>query len=100
MFVIVWEFVVKPEHIAEFEHHYSSGGSWAQLFRQDPAYHKTTLLRDPSHAGRYLTADYWHDEAAYATFKERSRSQYLELDALFEELTETETLIGHFEVLE
>lgn len=91
---------MKPEHIAEFERHYSSDGSWARLFRQDPAYHKTTLLRDTAHAGRYLTADYWHNEAAYAAFKERSRSQYLELDAQFEEFTKKETLIGHFEVVE
>lgn len=98
MFVVVWEFVVKPEHVSEFERHYASDGTWARLFRQDPAYHKTSLLRDPKQSGRYLTADYWHDESAYAAFKERARSQYLELDALFEEFTEKETLIGHFEV--
>lgn len=100
MFVIVWEFVVKPEHIAEFERHYSSDGSWARLFRQDPAYSKTILLRDPTQAGRYLTADYWHAEAAYTAFQERARSQYLDLDARFEEFTEKETLIGHFGVVD
>lgn len=98
MFVIVWEFVVKPEHVAEFERHYSSDGAWAVLFRQDPAYHQTILLRDPKQAGRYLTADYWRHESAFAAFKESARSQYLELDARFAELTEKETLIGHFEV--
>lgn len=100
MFVIIWEFVVKMEHIPEFERHYAGDGAWAKLFRQDPAYFKTVLLRDPQQAGRYLTTDYWHDQSAYAAFKERARNQYLELDALFEEFTEKETLIGQFEVAE
>lgn len=100
MFVVIWEFHVKPDHIAEFERHYGGTGTWARLFREDPAHKETTLLRDPKMAGRYLTTDSWQDEASCNAFHERSRDRYRELDAQFSTFTEKETLIGHFEVSE
>lgn len=100
MFVVIWEFHVKPEHRAEFERHYAGNGSWAKLFRTDPAYKETQLLRDPRAPGRYVTIDMWNDEAAYHGFKEREQRRYRELDSAFEAFTEHETLIGSFEVVE
>jgi quinol monooxygenase YgiN len=100
MFVVIWEFHVKRDHIAEFERHYAGQGTWAQLFREDSAYKETTLLRDPKTAGRYLTTDVWQDAAAYQAFHQRSRDRYSDLDAQFAAFTERETLIGHFEVAE
>ena len=100
MFFVVWEFHVKPDQVAEFERHYSGNGTWAQLFREDPAYKETVLLRDPKKEGRYLTTDVWQSEASYKAFHERSRERYRELDAKFEAFTEREALIGHFEVVQ
>ena len=100
MFVVVWEFQVKTEHMAEFERHYSGNGTWAKLFREDPAYKETILQQDKKIARRYLTTDLWDNEAAYHAFQERNRERYRELDAAFEAFTEKETLIGHFEVVE
>ncbi len=100
MFFVVWEFHVKSDHFAEFERHYSGTGTWAQLFREDPAYKETTLLRDPKMVGRYLTTDVWQDEASYKAFQARKRERYRELDEKFAAFTEKEALIGHFEVVE
>lgn len=100
MYVVIWEFEVKPEHRAEFERHYSGSGSWAQLFRKDPAYQHTQLLRDGRSPLRFLTVDTWQSEAAYRAFKEREHAEYQRLDAAFEAFTQSERLIGTFEVVE
>ncbi|MEO5936486.1 MAG: antibiotic biosynthesis monooxygenase [Terriglobales bacterium] len=100
MFFVVWEFHVKPEQVAEFERHYSGNGTWAQLFREDPAYKETVLLRDPKTEGRYLTTDIWQNEDSYRAFQERARERYRELDTQFAALTGSEALVGHFEVVE
>ena len=100
MFYVVWEFQVKADRVAEFERHYAGDGTWAHLFREDPAYQRTTLLRDPKAQHRYLTVDVWHDERSYQAFQDKSRERYRELDAEFAAFTESEELIGHFEVVE
>lgn len=99
LFFVVWEFQVKPEHLAEFERHYAPDGSWAKLFREDPAYKETILLRDPKVSGRYLTTDVWQSENSYQAFQERSRERYRELDAAFAAYTIDEKLVGHFEAI-
>jgi quinol monooxygenase YgiN len=100
LYIVIWEFQVKPQHHAAFEQHYSGNGSWAKLFRNDPAYVETQLLRDPTVAGRYLSVDIWRDEASYQAFKEREHARYQEMDSGFEAFTERESLIGSFEVVE
>lgn len=97
---VIWEFHVKAEHVTEFERHYSGQGTWAQLFREDPAYKETVLLRDVKTPGRYLTTDVWQSEASYQAFQDRTRERYRELDAQFEAYMDEEALIGYFEVVE
>ena len=46
MIQLVWEFIVRPDDIREFETHYSSGGTWAELFRKSAGYRGTVLWRD------------------------------------------------------
>lgn len=99
LYIVIWEFVVRPEHVAEFERHYSGSGTWAKLFGEDPAYKETILLRDSRTPGRYVTTDIWQDEHSYLAFKERSAVRYHELDDAFAAFTEQETLIGSFEVV-
>lgn len=50
MFVVVWEFRVRPGQEAEFEARYGPDGDWARLFRLGEGYGGTVLLRDPGSA--------------------------------------------------
>lgn len=100
MYVVIWEFQVSPHHLGEFERHYAGNGAWAQLFRRDPAYKETRLLRDQESPGRYVTVDVWRDEASYHAFKERESGAYKQLDAECEAFTQSEKLIGAFQVVD
>ena len=46
MFVVVWQFEIAEEKVADFEAAYGPEGAWAQLFRSSPDYLGTELLRD------------------------------------------------------
>jgi heme-degrading monooxygenase HmoA len=94
---IVWRFTAKPASVADFERHYGSEGSWAQLFRRSPGYRGTTLLRDSAAKNRYLLWDCWDSGASFESFKEEHGADYAVLDKQCEALTEEETKIGVFE---
>ena len=97
MFVVLWEFEVKPGSTERFERVYGPGGDWDSLFRRDPGHAGTYLWRDLDHPGVYLTADYWHSRAAYKAFLAAHVDAYKLLDAATEELTTRELKIGAFE---
>ncbi|HZN03063.1 MAG TPA: NUDIX domain-containing protein [Candidatus Polarisedimenticolia bacterium] len=94
--VLVWEFRPAPGREAEFERAYGPDGDWARLFRRDPAYLGTELLRGT--AGRYLTLDRWRSRAAYEGFRARHADDYADLDRRMEDLTSHESSIGAFDV--
>jgi len=96
---VLWEFKVLDENRAEFESSYKGNGVWARLFRNDPAYVKTLLVKDQERAGRYLTIDVWTDMQSYLRFKDRFAQEYARIDAECESLTDSEKLIGIFEEL-
>jgi len=98
MIEVIWEFRVKPQHVADFERDYSSMGPWAALFRGSPAYHGTRLLRDREDRLRFLTVDTWNDAGSYELFRYTHAKQYEELDRGFERLTDSEQMVGIFEV--
>jgi len=87
MFVILWEFEVKPGCEAVFERVYGPSGDWAQLFRCDPHYRGTKLLRDVSHPLHFYTVDDWDSESDYRAFLEHYQSAYQELEHQTQELT-------------
>jgi quinol monooxygenase YgiN len=97
MYVIVWEFIVAPDHVPAFEAAYGPVGVWVALFRRSPAWLGTDLLSDG--AGRYLTLDRWRDRAAYEAFRLSAAADYAALDAACEALTTTEREIGTFETI-
>jgi heme-degrading monooxygenase HmoA len=97
MFVYLWEYEVLPDRQSDFEREYGAEGAWVALFSRASGYLGTRLLRDRTRADRYLTIDRWESEDAHSAFLERFRSEFEELDARFEALTRSETLIGHFE---
>ncbi len=96
MFVILWEYEVKPGCEKRFEDSYGPDGDWARFFRRDPRYRETRLLRDPAGANRYLTADFWDSREAYEDFQRENREEYQALDASFEWLTVRERHVGSF----
>jgi len=95
MHVAIWRFTTAiPD---EFETHYGPDGTWARLFRKDPGYVRTDLLRD---GNTYVTLDWWTSREAYDAFRAQHASEYAELDAICEALTETEEKTGAFDVVE
>lgn len=97
MIYVIWEFEVSTEQRQPFESAYVFDGVWAKLFRRDPAYSETILIRDHESVGRYLTLDVWEDETSYRAFKEKFAEEYYAIDHDCEALTESERLIGIFE---
>jgi len=92
----VWEFLVPPDCVADFERHYGPNGTWASLFRRAPGYIETLLLSDRSVPGRYVTVDRWKDEASHAAFQAAFGAEYSALDAECAMLTTGESLVGIF----
>ena len=97
MFVILWEFEVKPGLEARFEEVYGPQGAWARFFGSDPAYLGTRLLRDMQRPRTYLTLDQWTSRDAYDTFRRKQAAEYAALDAAGEVLTQQERHLGSCE---
>ena len=97
MFVVLWEFDVKPGSEERFEKVYGPWGDWAKLFQNDPAYQRTLLLRDPFRPHTYVTCDFWTNKNAYEAFRQKHSAAYQALDQRCEELTLAERKIGAFE---
>jgi heme-degrading monooxygenase HmoA len=96
MFVILWEFEVKPGSEECFENAYGPKGNWVRLFQSDPHFRGTQLLRDPSRLRYYFTLDFWDSETAYKDFLSANRAAYEALDATNEGLTLCERHILSF----
>ena len=96
MYVLVWEFHVRPGAEAAFEELYGPAGGWVALFAGSPGYRGTELLRADAAPGRYLTIDRWESRRAYEAFRQGATALYRELDEAGEGLTEAEALVGEF----
>jgi heme-degrading monooxygenase HmoA len=100
MYVIVWEFKVKPGSIDEFESAYGAAGDWAQFFSRGVGYLGTRLFREAEEQGSYVTFDRWASRQDYENFQREYGEQYQQLDQEFELMTDAETLIGAFEKID
>ena len=96
MLVIVWEFRVRPERLADFLSAYAPGGDWDLLFRCGEGYLSTELLRDERDETRFLTIDRWDSREARDRFRLRFREEYDALDRRCEAVTLEETPVGDF----
>jgi len=96
MFVILWEYEVKSGCEERFETVYGADGDWARLFRSDPNYRETRLLRDLSRPRWYLTLDYWDSEISFVQFKAAHEPSYTSLDHATEGLTVSERRLATF----
>ena len=92
----MWEFHVEPGAIAEFEQIYGPEGDWARLFRINPEFLGTQLMRDADRPGRYLTLDRWTSREALQNFKRDHHAEYSALDRQCESLTLAERHLGDF----
>jgi len=97
MYVIIWEYQVRAEYVAEFEKIYSTGGTWAKLFQKSKGYLGTELLVDEGHPHRYITIDRWVSSKDYESFLSERKNEYADLDAQCAVLTERETPLGKWE---
>jgi len=57
MFLVLWEFEVKPGCEQCFERVYGPRGDWDSLFHGDSNHAATYLFRDTTRLRVYLTAD-------------------------------------------
>ena len=96
MFVILWEFEVKPGCEESFESAYGPHGPWIQLFQRDPDYRRTLLLKDTSRPLTYLTLDFWHSETAFDSFRHANHEAYEALDRSTEHMTLRENHLGSY----
>jgi heme-degrading monooxygenase HmoA len=100
IYTYVWEFVVLPEQIEPFLRAYGPAGEWVRLFRRAPGYVRTELHRDGSDPCRFITIDYWESADHWQAFRSQFAQQFETLDAKGERLTQRETELGHFELVE
>ena len=80
-----------------FEKAYGQEGSWVQLFRLDPRYRGTRLLRDVARERMYVTMDMWESREAYEEFREGYADRYAAIDVTCEPLTVKELCLGNVE---
>jgi heme-degrading monooxygenase HmoA len=97
MFLVLWEYDVKPGFEGVFERVYGPDGDWAQFFRRDPNYRETRLLREVSRSNAYMTLDVWESQSAYEKFQQQNREAYLTIDRSCEAMTLREKNLGSFD---
>jgi heme-degrading monooxygenase HmoA len=97
MFLVLWEYDVKPGFERRFERVYGPAGDWAQFFRRDAHYRETRLLRELSRPSTYVTLDLWDSRDTYENFRQQNREAYRALDRSCERLTLREKHLGSFD---
>jgi heme-degrading monooxygenase HmoA len=95
MFVVIWEYQVRPGSEAAFERLYGAGGGWVALFRQYAGFLATELLHD-ERPGYYLSIDRWRSAQDYDAFLTAAAARYAALDAEGDALTLEERRIGRY----
>lgn len=97
MFLVLWEYEVKPGSEKLFEKVYGPAGDWARLFRTDSHHRETRLLHDPRRTNIYLTLDFWASRDSYEKFMAIHKTEYQSIDSLGETLTVSERRLGAYE---
>ena len=97
VYVRVWEYQVPAEHVEAFVAAYGADGDWARLFRRGRGYGGTDLYRAADGSARFLTVDRWDDEAAWAGFVARWRTESGALGAELAGLTSANRVLVEHE---
>jgi heme-degrading monooxygenase HmoA len=98
MFVILWEFEVKPRSEERFQNAYGPEGPWVRLFQRDRHFRGTQLHRDYSRPLYYFTIDLWDSESAYNNFLAANRAAYEEIEQVGHALTVHERRVLAFTI--
>jgi len=96
-YAYIWEYIVREDRVAEFEHAYGGDGDWVALFRRAPGYLRTVLHRDRRDPHRYVTVDYWESAEAWEAFRTAMSAEFEVIDAQCEDYTLEEREIGVFD---
>ena len=96
-YAYVWEYLVHPEHVTEFEAAYGRNGGWVRLFRRAAGYLGTELHRDRADPCRFLTIDYWETFSDWERFRVELGDEFEAFDRRCEKLTDHELEIGRFD---
>jgi heme-degrading monooxygenase HmoA len=96
MFVVLWEYEVKPGCEESFQSAYGSHGDWVRLFQRDPNFRETRLLKDLSRPHFYFSLDYWDSEISFERFKSANQAAYAAIDRATEPLTLSERRLATF----
>ena len=96
MYVIIWEYRLKANHIAEFEKIYGETGAWVDLFKKSNGYLGTALFCDSDDRHHYITIDRWASSEAYNSFQAKWQDEYKALDEHCKDLTDSESFLGTF----
>jgi heme-degrading monooxygenase HmoA len=95
-YTYLWEFMVEPDRVEEFQRLYGPDGPWVALFRRSAGYLDTWLLRDRADPRRFITVDRWESVEAHHGFRAEFAREYAELDARCAHLSSRETQLGEF----
>jgi heme-degrading monooxygenase HmoA len=96
VYVVMWEFVVKPDQVAAFERAYAPDGDWAHLFAPNPGFLAIQLLRDADAPGRYVTIDTWRTAQDHGRAMAAFAAAYQELDGRCAGFSVSERRLGSF----
>lgn len=99
MYVIVWQFEVRPGCEEEFQRAYGTDGDWARFFGAGAGFVSVELLRDPRNPRMFVTIDRWKTATDYEEFSRKNAIKYREIDERCERLTVKETLGGAYNVV-
>lgn len=99
MYVVIWEFKVKPRCLTEFIELCGHDGEWAKWFRQSPDYIETDLLLSNDQESLFLTIDRWKSKRSYDLFYASDQVTFDRLDQKGENYTLEEKLIGAYTIV-
>jgi heme-degrading monooxygenase HmoA len=95
-YTYIWEYLVLPDRVDEFEELYGPQGAWRELFQQSTGYIKTELHRDRSQLNRFVTVDYWESYDAWLDWRALFEARFQQLDRRGGQLTAEEREVGRF----
>ena len=100
MYLIIWEYRIKPGCEGAFEKDYGADGVWVRFFQKGAGYIKTTLHKNLEKERSYFTFDYWDSEQRYKEFSQAHADEYAAIDRACDELTEIEVKHGACDISE
>lgn len=90
----IWRYRVPAGERKNFVHHYSTEGTWTQLFQRAAGYLGTTLWQDTKDESLWYTQDHWRSEADFMKFEKEFGAVYAQLDQQLDGIATEETFIA------